>query len=147
MNLKIIDRCISITFFFMACGLLIYGKSLNNGAGTLPVSISILSMISAFFVFKATFNLKTHQSFDLVCWERFFGYLLLSFLLVFGLEFMGAFVAIPIFLFLSFKVFGNISFKLSFAISVLFSIFIYIVFFRLLEVPLPNGILSGWLDV
>ncbi|WP_104004432.1 tripartite tricarboxylate transporter TctB family protein [Marinobacterium lutimaris] len=148
MSLLIVDRILAVSFSILCALLIVAGHDMRGGAGVMPVSIAVLGLItSLILIVQKKPSVADEEIPHPINWRRFLLWCALSVIAIAAIQDIGSFIAIPSFLFFSFYLLGKIEVKKSILISLIFTAFIYFTFVQLLEVPLPNGILSDWLDI
>ena len=143
-SLNTVDRIVGCALVFI-CGIAIYAAlGMRGGAGVFPIVIGVLCILSCLALLIQSYIERAveDEAVDSLNWSRFGMWGLCIVVLLTTFDTLGAFVVLPVFLFVSFLLLSHLSWRMSAVISVSFTAAIFVIFAVLLDVPMPAGLLS-----
>ncbi|MCV6611933.1 MAG: tripartite tricarboxylate transporter TctB family protein [Amphritea sp.] len=147
MKLTVVDRSIVALFISVCAVVIAKALDMQGDAGVIPIFVSVLGVITCIFLLVSTFSSEYSQTATCtVNWYRFgvlSGFIVL---LLLSMNWLGALIAIPLFLLASFVLLARVPALVAISLTVGFTVVIYLAFIWALEVPLPLGVLEPWLD-
>lgn len=144
-----VNRIVAIVFFVISLGFVYLGRKLSEGAKTYPMVLAgMLIVLSIMLFIDASSKVKSDTSKNplliLKKESKYFLILILGYVLfILGLETLGFIISSLVFLLSIQYLLGYKNILKLVVNSVLFTLVIYLAFSRVLNVPLPDGILGA----
>ncbi|WP_427030096.1 tripartite tricarboxylate transporter TctB family protein [Halomonas sp. H2] len=149
MTLQHIDRSVALIAGLFCAAVMFVSWGMRGDAGIFPIIASGLGLVASGWLAYGAWRSRqvTDETIpDKVDGLRMLIWCVTLLALLVLIQPIGTYIILPLFLLITIRVLAAQRWWVTVAISVGFTLSIYVVFDRLLAVPLPDGLLAPWLN-